>query len=282
MTKRDRMMVFAVLAVVLVGGFWFLVLAPQRKAASAAEAQLGTATTELEAAKARLTAGREARDAFRRDRTTIIKLGRVVPESDDIPTLLTQLELLAKREKVDFTSYSIDASGAGASSSASSAASGASGATATPTTTGTRSTDTVAPLYTPGSVEVAGGLARTPIAIKLTGTYFHLEAYLRAVQRFAVLSAKRTDAKGRLIIVDGFGYTPVGGETKTDANGKPIVKKSKSPELNASLSASVYYAPPVTAPSASAGGAATPGAAPAAGATTASTSTGAAAVGGLR
>jgi type II secretory pathway component PulM len=50
MTKRDRLMVLTVLAVVLVGGFWFLILSPQRKAASAAEAQLGTATVALEAA----------------------------------------------------------------------------------------------------------------------------------------------------------------------------------------------------------------------------------------
>lgn len=278
MTKRDRMMVLAVLAVVLVGGFWFLVLTPQRKAASEAETKLSTATAALDAAKQRLTAGREARDAFRRDRTTIIKLGRVVPESDDIPTLLTQLETLAKREKVEFTSYSIDASGAASSSGAGAASTGAATATAAK---GTRSTDTVAPLYTPGSVEVSGGLARTPIAIKLRGEYFHLERYLRAVQRFAVLSAKTTSAKGRLIIVDGFSYQPIVEEAKTDANGDPIVSKKKSPKLNASLSASVYYAPPVSTPSATASGGAAPSATPAAGATPA-TSTGAAAVGGLR
>jgi hypothetical protein len=203
-----------------------------------------------------------------------------VPESDDIPTLLTQLELLAKREKVRFTSYSVDASGA----SSSTAAPAETGTTPSATATGTRSTDTVAPLYTPGSVEVSGGLARTPIAIKLTGTYFHLERYLRSVQRFAVISAKRTDAKGRLIIVDGFSYAPIGGETVTaDVKDKKlVVKESRSPLLNASLSASVYYAPPVTAPPTTGSGAADPSAAtPAAGATP-STSTGAAAVGGLR
>ncbi len=278
MTKRDRMMLLGVLAVVLLGAFWFLVLTPQRKASAAAEAKLASAQQELAAAQQRVTAGRQAQQDFRRDRTTIVKLGRVVPESDDIPTLLTQLEALAKREDVEFVSYSVESAG-GQSSAAPSTAGESQTAGAQ---TGTRSTDTVAPLYAPGSVEVEGGLGRTPIALTLKGQYFQLERYLRAVQRFAVLSAKRSTTDGRLIIVDGFAYVPISDQAAAVNDGEVAKAKKppRSPKLTATLSASVYFAPPLDAPSAAAAGAATP-AAPATPATP-STSTGAATVGALR
>lgn len=273
MTKKDRLMVLGLLAVVLLGGFFMLVLSPQRKAAADAEAAVATAQTELMAAQQKVTAGKAAQEQFQRDRTTIVKLGRVVPETDDIPTLLTQLQAIAERYDVKFTSYSINAAGGGGAAPSSGAA------TAT-TPEGAKSTDSVAPLYTPGSVEVAGGLARTPITIELVGKYFNLEQYLRAVQRFAVFSAKREKSDGRLVMVDGFGYAIHTG-TEDESSKK---SKSKSPDLKATLAASVYYAPPLQTPSASAPAdpAASATAPTPASSSTPSTSTGAAAVGGLR
>lgn len=282
MTKRDRLMLLAVLAVVLLGGFWFLVLTPQRKAASEAQAGVASARLALDAAQQKLTAGKAAQQAFRRDRTTIVKLGRVVPESDDIPTLLTQLEALSKKEGVEFVSWAVDSAG-----QSSGPATGTTGTDATATTpSGTRSTDTVAPLYSPGSVEVAGGLGRTPIALTLKGTYFQLESFLQAVQRFAVLSAKQERTKGRLIIVDGFGYQPEQtiDQAVNDGETAKVKKPARSPKLTATLSASVYFAPPLETPSAGTADAAAT-ATPAAGTATPpapSTSTGAATAGVLR
>lgn len=271
MTKRDRMMLIGVLAVVLLGGFWFLVITPQRKAAADVQSRLTAAQNDLSSAQSKLSAGKAARDAFQRDRTTVIKLGRVVPQSDDVPTLLLQLEALAKRENVKFTKYAINNSGGAGADSAT--------ATTPNVQEGTASTDAVAPLYSPGSVETTGGLARTPITITLVGKYFDLEQYLRAVQRFAVLSAKRTTTNGRLIIVDGFAYTPGALATgQTDDQAKKR-KKGDSPTLTATLAASVYYAPPLQTPKASGTAAGSPSA-PADAAS--STSTGTATVGALR
>lgn len=271
MTKRDRMMILGVLVVVLLGGFWLMLLSPQRKATAEAETQVATAQAALDAAQQKLTAGKQAQEKFRRDRTDIVKLGRVVPETDDVPTLLTQLQAIADRHDVKFVAYAID-SNASASQQSSSSDSAQS---TTPTETGTRSTDSVAPLYAPGSIEIDGGLGRTPIVIELRGTYFNLEKYLRAVQRFAVLSAKQTTTNGRLVIVDGFSYD------RAESGDPTSTKVERNPTLTAELSASVYFAPPLETPS--------PSAAPSSGSTptpasssSPSTSTGAAAVGGLR
>jgi type II secretory pathway pseudopilin PulG len=265
MTRRDRLMILSILAVVLLGGFYMLVLSPQRKASKTAQAELIKAQTSLTEAQARLDSGRAAQQAFRRDRTTIVKLGRVVPESDDIPTLITQLQALAKRYHVNFTSFGIDASGGGAAKAPAVAVTSTSTTTTGAGKTSTSSTAAVAPLYPPGSVEVSGGLGRTAVLISLTGKYFNLEQYLRAVQRFAVLSANRESAKGRLMIVDGFSYKnkeAIGGLLKAD------------------LGASVYFAPPIETPAAAA--AVDPAAATPASGTGATSSTGPAAVGGLR
>lgn len=270
MTRRDRIMILTVLSVVLLGGFWMLILSPQRKAAAEAEGNLATAKQSLAAAEAKLTAGRAAQQAFRRDRTTIVKLGRVVPETDDVPTLLTQLEALARKENVTFSDYRIEASAA-TPSTASAATTAPIAGTAGPTEEKESSTDATAPLYPPGSVEIAGGLGRTPIKVTILGTYFELERYLRSVQRFAVLSAKQSQTKGRLLIVDAFVYAP---QERTKI-------KTPSPDLKAELTASVYFAPPLVTPGAGSA-AATPGAPSAAPAAATTTSTGTAAVGGLR
>lgn len=276
MTKRDRMMILGVLAVVLLGGFWFFVLSPQRKAATKAQAALSGAQTELAAAQQKLSAGQKAQADFRRDRTTILKLGRVVPETDDIPTLLTQLQAIADKNHVGFQDYSVSPN-AGASSTSTGAVT-----STTPTestSTSASSTNATAPLFPPGSVSIDGGLGRTPIQLTLKGTYANLENYLQAVERFAVLSQEQSSTKGRLMVVDAFGYVVAPNTTSNDSGtGKPTAEP-RHPKLLATLNASIYFAPPLSAPSASAA-AATPGVTTPAGST--STSTGTAAIGSLR
>ena len=286
MTKRDRLMILGVIAAVLIVSFYMFAISPAHKAAADAKAEVLTAQSALAQAQQKVTSGKAAQTAFRKDRATIVKIGRVVPETDDIPTLITQLETLAHKYDVYFIKYTIaQTTGASASSAASpSAAAGSTAAssssTAQPGAKGVNSsTNAVAPLYPPGSVEIAGGLGRTPIIVGLRGQYFNLERYLRAVERFAVLSAKSEKANGRLIIVDGFSYK-AGDLVFREVNGK---KQNTERWLEAELGASVYFAPPLDtptasgAPAASAAGAATP-----ASTTTPSTSTGAAAIGGLR
>lgn len=283
MTRRDRLMIMTVLGVALLVGFWMMVLTPQRKAAADAQTQVETAKTALTAAQSKVTSGKKAQEAFRKDRATILKIGRAVPETDDVPTLITQLETIAKKYDVYFVKYTVaTASGGGGGGGAASApaapssSASASSQVAQPGAKGTNSsTNAVAPLYPPGSTQM-GSLGRTPILIGLRGQYFNLERYLRAVQRFAVLSQKTEKAKGRLMIVDGFSYK-AGDLVFRKVTGK---KENTERWLEAELGASVYFAPPLQTPSTASPSAPAAGAASPAAAST--TSTGTAAVGGLR
>ncbi|MEH3053911.1 MAG: type II secretion system protein GspM [Patulibacter minatonensis] len=288
MTRRDRLVLLAVLGVGVLIGFYMFVISPQQKAASDAKAQVQTARQQLDSARARVDSGQKAQAQYRRDRASIVKIGRVVPETDDIPTLLTQLETIGKKYHVYFIKYSIGSSTGGGSSSPSASSAPAATTPSAPSSSsstvggggkGTEvngSTDATAPLYPPGSVEMTGGLGRTPISLGLKGTYFNLERYLRAVQRFAVLSQSgQSRTNGRLMVVDGFSYKT--GDLVFWYGSKGESRKTDR-FLVAELGASVYFAPPLEAPvasSAAPGGAVAPAATPA-------TSTGTAAVGGLR
>ncbi|MBO9534193.1 MAG: type II secretion system protein M [Solirubrobacteraceae bacterium] len=280
MTRKDRLMLLGLAFGALLVGFYMFVLSPAKKAAADAQGQVDSARSQLEQAKQQAADGRAAQDAYRRDRATIVKIGRTVPETDDIPTLLTQLQALAKKEGVWFTSYGL---GEGATGSSGTGPNGqASSSTTTPNGQSVgSSTSVIAPLYPPGSVQMSGGLGRTPIKLGLKGEYFNLERYLRSVQRFAILSAKNEKASGRLMVVDGFTYEASDRVAWIGGSIEKLKKTDKSIFLKAELAASVYFAPPIDTPAAggASGGTAAPAASPDAGG---STSTGTAAIGGIK
>lgn len=269
-------MLMVIAAVAVLGGFYMFILKPRQAAVKDAQAQVDAARQTLSDAQQQANSGKAAQQAFQRDRATLLKIGRVVPESDDIPTLQVQLLRLAKKEKVYVTEFNLTGSGAGSSPSAGTTSVTTPNGT---TPTGSGSTDAVAPLYPPGSVQMAGGLGRTPIEIKLKGRFFELEQFLRAVQRFAVISGNRREAKGRLLVVDGFSYEAADRAVEEGKSKK--YPHGTSTFLTAKLVASVYFAPPVAAPSSSSGapGATTP---PAGAAPGAASATGTATAGGLQ
>ena len=261
-------MISVVLLLVVLGGYWMLLLTPKRTAAKDAQAEVATAQTALDTARSQLTSGQKAAENFRRDRATVVKLGRVVPGTDDPSTVLVQLESAAKRENVLFSSFTVESPGGDAASATPTTETTTSSAGSGADTAADSSTNAVAPLYPPGSVQVDGGLGRTAIKVEVEGLYFSIERYLRTIQRFAVLSEKDRKTDGRLFIIDGINYTVVQSEGANKATGN----------LKAEVYASVYFAPPITAPAAPGGGAvATPGTA-----TSSTTATPPAAIGSLR
>ena len=67
MTARDRIALTVVIAAVLVAGFWFLVLGPQRSKASKLDSQLNQAHQQLTAAQSEVAQSRAARAAYARN-----------------------------------------------------------------------------------------------------------------------------------------------------------------------------------------------------------------------
>ena len=124
LTDRDRKIVLVLVPVVVLVGYWFLLLSPQRKDASAAADRLAKQERTLSATKSQLAQLNSAKSTFAADYGSLVRLGKAVPSSVDMPTLLVQLNAAAEGTGIDFTKIKAgerdESSGSGSSSSSSS------------------------------------------------------------------------------------------------------------------------------------------------------------------
>lgn len=144
MTERDRKVLAVVAALVVFGGFWFLVVGKKRSAISAAETAQITAQAELESAKAAEQQSKTVAKVKPVAYSRLLRLGKAIPVDEDFESLLVQVNDLSVDADVSFVSLSAStgqsaaaASGAtGQTTCDATAAAGASGATTASPTTG--------------------------------------------------------------------------------------------------------------------------------------------------
>ncbi len=204
MTARDRFVVIAVVALAVLAGLWFMVIAPKRQQAHDLVGQIQVEQSALTQAQQKVTSNTNARDAYNRDYATVAVIGKAVPGDKEIPSLLVQLETAAQRDNVDFRAIDQGSSTLGpspappaAASNAVTTANSASTASTTPTTPVTASaTSTLAPGSTVGA-----GATTIPFTLKYYGNYFHLQHFLQSVQNLTTVQHSRVAATGRLLVI---------------------------------------------------------------------------------
>ena len=218
MTTRDRLVIVGVLLVAALAGFWFLALAPKRKEAADLQAQIATQTQQLTTAQARATEAHQAKARYNDDYAAVARLGKAVPKSDALPSLVYQLQSVAHSARIDFTSLKIAGSGGQGPTPAASAAPAAPAATAAagggvssspPRVSGASTLpapDTLAAAATlpPGATVGSAGFPTMPFSFVFSGTYFDMERFFGDVQSFVRVKGKQVDVDGRLLSVDGF------------------------------------------------------------------------------
>jgi Tfp pilus assembly protein PilO len=267
-TTRDRLIIVVVLVAAALAGFWFLGLAPKRKDAADLQAQIDTTTQQLAAAQAKAAQATQARAHYDKDYATVATLGKAVPKSDAIPSLMYQLQSAAHNARIDFRSLKLSAAGGqgpaattpaasatatakGSSGGASSSSSSSSSSSTPPATSSTPAPATQASAATlpPGAAVGDAGFPTMPFSFVFNGSFFDMESFMREVNRLVRVDGQHIDVRGRLLSIDGFALMAGPG-------GFPAVK--------ASISATAYLQSPddtVAAPAADAatsGGAATP------------------------
>ena len=257
MTGRDRLVGIVVLAGVLLGGFWFFILAPKRKEATDLSAKVVVEQQRLQKARASATAAVDAKDRYNRDYAAVAALGQAVPQDDDVPSLIVQVNRASDKEHVDFRSLTLDASGTTAAAPAAPAAtpaapaaaaapaasnggdSGSSGnsADAQPATpaAGTAPaapvvTSTAASSLPPGAAVGPAGFPTMPFSFEFVGSFFRLEDFFNRVSGFtSVTPAGNLVVRGRLLSVDSFdlkaapaGFPKVAATVKATAYVLPL------------------------------------------------------------
>jgi hypothetical protein len=202
-TARDRNVLFVVAALAVLAGFWFAVLGPKRKDASAVADQVATAQQKLDQAQTALNNADGARKRYADDYATVARLGKAVPVQDDVPSLVYQLESTAEHNKIDFRSIKVEASGAAPTAAVANAANAVASANGTTPAAGAATTAAVATLP-PGATVGAAGFPTMPFSFNFDGAFFDMQRFLRSIQGFTSTHGKKISVRGRLLTVDGF------------------------------------------------------------------------------
>jgi Tfp pilus assembly protein PilO len=191
-TARDRIVLIVVGLAAVMAAFWFMAISPKRKDATDLSAQITQAQTRLDAAQASAAQAESAKSGYRSDYATVARLGKAVPVDDEMPSLVYQLEQIAKAHHVTFDSIKLTGSAdAGASASASSGSS-----TTTPGST-------VSAALPPGATVGSAGFPTMPFTFDFTGSYFDLQRFLKAMDNLTAVNGTSINVKGRLLTVDG-------------------------------------------------------------------------------
>ena len=222
MTRRDRYIVIVIGLVGLLGAYWFLALAPKRQKLSKLDTEVATAKQTLQTTQQEKVQFAQAQVQFPTLYASLGRLGKAVPSSEDVPSLLVQLNHAAAMANVDFRSIDLklDLAGQLGGSAASAAAptapspggatgaSGAQGATATSSSTSaaaapggataTSSTATAAPTAT---------LQPLPFQYKFKGDFSHLEDLIHNVTSLVQSRNSQIAISGRLVVIQGFSMT---------------------------------------------------------------------------
>ncbi len=215
MTTRDRMVLIAVVMLVLLAGGWVLVVSPERKKAGAEQAQVQSARQQLETAKSQANSARAAEQRYNAAYSSVVSLGKAVPASEEVPSLIYQLELASDQRDIEFTSIT-SGSSSGSSSSSSASASAAAAASATPSA------------FTP-----------MPFTFVFKGSFEGLAHLLGQIDGFAQRStAGQLTVSGRLLTIQGadISLQNSGGSGESGGSGS-------SRALTATITATAYVLP---------------------------------------
>jgi len=239
-TARDRIVLLVVAAVALVAGSWMLLIQPKRAQASRLGTQVQALQTQLSTARAEVAKGVAARSEFASDYTQLARLGEALPQDDNVPSLIYQVQSAASAAHVDFRSLqmvpasgtpttpapSTPAGGAAAAGSSSSGSSSSSAGSAAGTP-GASATGTLPP----GAALGPAGFPTEQFTFEFTGDFFHLSDFFARLQRFVVAHNNTITVSGRLMTINAIslGAGPKG-----------------FPQITANVSATTYMAPAST------------------------------------
>jgi hypothetical protein len=143
LTDRDRKIAVILVPVLVLAAYWFLVLSPKRQETSRLGDQLTQAQSDRDQARGDLQQVQSARSSFASGLASLVKVGKAVPTSVDMPSLIVQLDRAAKGTGIRFqeikagertaaptaSSSSGGSSSSSGSSSSGSSSSGSSGST---------------------------------------------------------------------------------------------------------------------------------------------------------
>ncbi|HUA74199.1 MAG TPA: type II secretion system protein GspM [Solirubrobacteraceae bacterium] len=131
MTARDRLVIVAISALAVLAAVWMLLVSPERKKADKLNTEVSAASAQLATAESQASEAQAARSRYSTAYASVVNLGKAVPPSEEVPSLIYQLAQASNEKHVQFTSISTSTSGTPAPAAAASTSTSATGAAAT-------------------------------------------------------------------------------------------------------------------------------------------------------
>jgi Tfp pilus assembly protein PilO len=106
MSDRDKKLLAALVPIVVIAAYWFLLLSPKREEATTASTTLTEQQERLDAARAASQSASGDEQDFEASYAQIVRLGKAIPSTVDMPSLLVQLDAAAAGTGITFTRIS--------------------------------------------------------------------------------------------------------------------------------------------------------------------------------
>ncbi len=191
MTGRDRIVLIVVAVLALIGAGWMLVVSPKRQEASKLGTQLSEAKTQLAGAEGEVSQARAAQAKYSAAYASLVSLGKAVPTSQEVPSLIYQLSRASNQKNVDFASIAATSSGTAPSSP-----SGGGSTAAAPSGSG-------------ASGAATAGFSQMPFTFVFNGSFFDLEHLFQQLNRFTIRGASgNLQVSGRLLTIQSVKLVP--------------------------------------------------------------------------
>jgi Tfp pilus assembly protein PilO len=207
MTGRDRMVLIGVVLLVVLAAAWMLVVSPERQQASKLGAQVTAAKAQLATAEGQVASARTAQSQYAAAYAAVVSLGKAVPTSEEVPSLIYELTHASDQKNVDFSSIT--------------------------TTTGSGSSTSVS--ASPVSV-AAAGFTQLPFTFVFEGSFFDLEHLFRQLTDFTTQTPSGTlQVSGRLLTIQSVKLSPASTGTAQS--------KTAASNLTGTITATAYVLP---------------------------------------
>ncbi len=117
MTARDRLVLIGLGTLAMLAAVYVLLVAPERKEASALNATVAAASAQLASAEGSVASARADQARYSSAYASIVSLGKAVPAGQEVPSLIYQLAQASDQKHVEFSSITAGAGGSGSSGS---------------------------------------------------------------------------------------------------------------------------------------------------------------------
>jgi hypothetical protein len=208
MTGRDRIVVLVIAALGILAGVWFMAVAPKREQAAKLASEVSAAQGQLASAESQVANASAAQARYETAYASIVRLGKAVPATQEVPALIYQLAQATDQKNVEFASIATTVPGTSTAS-----------APATPAAT------------------AGAGFTQMPFTFTFNGGFDNLYSLFQQLDGFTTRSASGAlSVNGRLLTIQSIKLAPAGSGASPASSGG-------SERLSGTITATAYVLP---------------------------------------